>query len=59
MSWKECANGHGTYTDVRRGLSVIVFKRCLKRIDPGVVEIWGEVFTPQYYWENVLMLGVC
>ena len=57
LTWKECPNSHGTFTDVGGGLSVIVSNLCLKRIGPGVGEIWGEVSLPQYILRKFVCLG--
>ena len=52
MKRKERGYGHETLIDVIRALYVEVAALGLKRIGAGVVEIWVEVFPPQYYLRN-------
>ena len=42
-SGKECPNGREDFIDVRIDPSVDASTLGLRRIGPGVVEIWGEV----------------
>ena len=44
LKWKEQCYGHETFIDVREDLSVNTSALGLKRIGPGVVEIYGELF---------------
>ena len=57
LTWKECPNGHGTYTDVGGGVSIVIYNLRLKRISPGVVEIWGEWSSPTVYLRKLVCLG--
>ena len=49
--------GDGKLIEVRLDLSVDVCNLGLNRIGRGVVEIWGEVFPPQYNLRNMIGLG--
>ena len=55
---KEGCNGHETFIDVRGDPYVEIPDLALNRIGPGVVEIWGEVFPPQYNLRNLGCWGI-
>ena len=57
LSGKERPNGHEYFIDVRSDLYVDVSTLSLRRIGPGVVEIWGELCPPQYNLRNFVCLG--
>jgi hypothetical protein len=52
LQWKEGWYGHETFIDVRDNPYLEISDLGLKRIDPGVVEICGEMSPPQYNLRN-------
>jgi hypothetical protein len=52
LSGRECPNGRDDFTDIIGCLYVDIPALGLRRIGAGVVEIWGEVFPPQYNLRN-------
>ena len=44
-------------SEVRGGVSVDDYRLGLKRIGPGVGEIWHEVFPPQYILRKFVCFG--
>ena len=50
---EEPCYGHESFIYVRKKLYVDVSALCLKRIGPGVVEIWGEVSPPRVHFAEI------
>ena len=58
LSGKECPNGRDEFIYVMTCLCFDVRALGLSIIGPGVVEIWVEVFPPQYILRNFECLGL-
>ena len=53
LTWEKCPNGRETYTDVRGDVFVDVPTLGWNRIWLRAIEIWVEVFPPQYNLRNL------